>query len=221
MKNHWKTLFLIIIFSAVGMITLSIVLDWNSFFYLPDLQNFTPDSHAGNSNFSETPKYVRTIGGYIISFLVSVLLLYLLPSQILNIANQIRFPISKTAKLGFFGFVLVVFILLIGFGSVLSFGTFPFIFLLFLILFISIWMGYVAISFKIGRFFQIKSGWLVGSPIVAFLIGHTMFFALFKIPFVNLISVFICLSLGFGSVVITRFGTNQPWSLSVLKEGYR
>lgn len=220
MKNNWKFGFILIGLVAISIILTSILMDWNAFAYLPDFQNFKPEQHAENAAFSETPNYIRTIGSFLISFLVSVLLIYLLPAQILNIANRIKHPSLKILKLAVFGFLLVLFIGLIGVGSVLSFGTFPFLFFLFFLLFFSTWMGYISISYKIGIFLQERSGWFLGSPIIAFLIGHVLLFALFQIPIINLIGFILLLSLGLGSVVITRFGTNQPWSLSVLKEVY-
>jgi hypothetical protein len=97
-------------------------------------------------------------------------------------------------------------------------STFPLIFILALVLFISAFSGFLALSYALGHQLMQKADWGDSSPLYGLFLGILILFALSQVPFLGILIQILAISLGMGCVIATRFGTGQSWNLSALYE---
>ncbi|PKO14737.1 MAG: hypothetical protein CVU39_13485 [Chloroflexi bacterium HGW-Chloroflexi-10] len=222
MSQNWKWVTIILMIIAIGVLTSAILFNWSNWELIPGTDFFQdPDQKtAEHMENSEIPNFLSIPAGLVTGYLGSVILMYLLPQRLRVIAERFSRSPKNFYHLVLVGFLGLLLFSAIGAGSVLTLGTFPFLFLVLLIEFLGTWLGYTALSYRLGIFFQMKTGWFTGSPLIALGFGHIIFYALLQIPLFGIVLMILLVSLGLGGMLATRFGSDQPWSLSVLKEGF-
>ena len=219
MKIFWKFFSISLLVIALLLIIGSAVFNWNHIDRHPTVEELRNRMQNDNPpQMQEIPVAIRLSGNFLSSLLTGFLTLFLLPNRIANITRKLK-PGKKSLKIFLTGLLTGIVFLAIASGSFLSFITFPLFFILILLLFLMVWLGYVAISLQVGVNLQHKSGWFSTSPLLAFGVGHLLFFALLQVPVLNIVTIFVLSSLGAGAVIATRLGSTQRWSLQALKEG--
>jgi len=100
----------------------------------------------------------------------------------------------------------------------MAMGTFPLTFLLGSLLYLTIFIGVIALAFSIGHYLLHFAGYKMASPFYRLALGELVIYPLVNIPWIGvLLLVFFC-SLGLGVVIASRMGTNKPWSINLLTE---
>jgi len=218
MKILWKILTVSIFAIALIIITSSAIFHWSPIDGHPTMAEI--QNRFRNENppqMREIPAIVRLSGSFLSSLIAGFLTLFLLPDRVAVITKKIKQ--KGILKILLAGILTITIFVTIAMASSLSLITFPLFFLLMLVLFLLVWQGYVALSLRVGAILQEKSNWFSNSPLLAFGVGHLLFFALLQVPLLNIITIFVLSSLGVGAVIATRLGSNQRWSLQALKEG--
>lgn len=220
MKNYWKILFISAIIVSVLLVAGAAIFNWNQFENLPSPAAWRENQfHSNPPQMQDIPIIIRLSISFISGLLAGFIFLFLLPKQINNIAQRLNRRLKPFLRLLLGGFFTSLLLLTIGAGSTFALPTFPVLFLLILAEFLIVWIGYVAIAFRLGNILQQNSGWFHQNPLLSFALGHLILFAALQIPILNIIVTLIIASLGAGAVIATRFGSNQPWNLQHLKEG--
>ena len=79
--------------------------------------------------------------------------------------------------------------------------------------------GYLALAYALGRYLLVRAGWPGSSPFAALFLGLLLVHPLASLPFIGVLFIILFVSIGLGVVIITHFGSNEPWNLTpLLKE---
>ncbi len=151
-------------------------------------------------------------------YLSGILALYAFPEKIRHMEIYLSVGGRNLIRITLLGLLISIVVFTIGLSSSLTMETFPLAVFLGSILFISAFLGFVSLAYALGHLLTIRAGWDKVSPILAYLLGLTLLFALAKIPYLGLPMRLIVLMTGVGLITGTRFGSGKPWSLSALHE---
>jgi len=77
--------------------------------------------------------------------------------------------------------------------------------------------GIACIALALGRLIQHRLGLRATHPLVASLAGALIVFDLAVIPYAGLVALAALVVAGLGVAVVTRFGSETPWSFADLK----
>jgi hypothetical protein len=218
-QNRWR---LAIGFLALGSLFLILAAvwfgwePWNSFRFL------NREGPSGPGTFRHPwivhpPTLLSALSALFTLYLGGVLALFVFPQRVKYMSGRLSQGTSEIARLAVLGLVVTVLTAAIGISSALAVGTFPLIFILAAALFLSGFIGYVALGFALGKQLLIRAQWEHLSPLYALLLGIWILFGLSQVPFLGLALKVIFLAVSIGVVIDSRFGTGQPWSLSVLR----
>ena len=111
------------------------------------------------------------------------------------------------------GFMIGVLVIILSLTSALTIVTFPLGIFLGISLFLSSYTGFISLSYALGKRLLTRAHWGYLPPIYALLLGLVLLYPLAEIPLVGLLFKILLASLGTGIVVVSRFGSGEPWSL--------
>ncbi len=217
--SRWRIITITLVIVALAL--------WGALFVLnfrPELarelpHGFVPPSAASRfaRPLSGLPGWVPSLELFITLFLAGAAELYLFPLQVKNMVQALSSS-RRLVPITLLGLGFALLLLVFGIGAVLARITFPFTVLsaLALLLF-SVW-GFLAGAFALGRLLLGKAGWGRSSPLLALALGLLLLVPLARIPFVGGLVLIFYVALGLGLVIATRFGSNQPWTLTPLLE---
>ena len=151
-------------------------------------------------------------------FLTGTLILLLFPRRIRRVEKAFHTSPAGLLRLTLFGLLTGVVMATVGVSSALTMSTFPLIFILASILFISAYSGFLTLSYTIGHQLMQQANWSDSSPLFGLFLGLLILFALSRIPVLGILMSILYVSLGMGCVIATRFGTGKSWNLSALSE---
>jgi uncharacterized protein YjeT (DUF2065 family) len=217
-RNRWYIAFLAI--ASILLIYASTWfgwVPWNTFQRLHGNWNVLPD-------YMRTPAEIppstilSAITTILTMFLTGTLILLLFPDRIRRMEKALHTSPASLLRLTLFGMLTGIVIAAIGISAALTMSTFPLIFILALILFISAFSGFLALSYTLGHQLMQKADWGDSSPLYGLFLGILILFALSQVPFLGILLQILSISLGMGCVIATRFGTGQSWNLSALYE---
>jgi hypothetical protein len=181
--------------------------------------NFQPPNSTGlEQPLSRLPAWLSSLGLWITLFLAGFANFYLFPARVRNMRHALTLGWARLVQVVFLGFGFVLLILIFGIGAVLARVTFPFsIISAIAAFFLSVW-GFLSLVYTCGRSLLIRTGWKESSPHLSLALGLLLLLPLVRIPYVGGFFVILYLSLGLGLVIITHFGSNEPWNLTPLLE---
>jgi hypothetical protein len=151
-------------------------------------------------------------------FLFGVLILILVPRRVHQMAIQIRTGRRVWLRSFAVGLFLAVGLAALGLLSTIAIHTMPVLLVLLIGFMFASVGGMAAIAFAVGRTLLNRAGWLERSPILAVAFGILILFSATRIPFLGSFVFVVVWSMGMGISVLTRFGSEQAWSLQSLME---
>lgn len=162
--------------------------------------------------------WVSSIELIITLFLAGMANFYLFPARVRNMQNTLELGWSRALSLTLigigFGFLLVVFAV----GAALARITFPFTVLSALaLIFLCLW-GFLGAAYTAGHLLLSKAGWSRRLPAIDLALGLLLLLPLARMPYAGGVVLIIYMGLGLGLVIVTRFGSNESWSLIPLLE---
>jgi uncharacterized protein YjeT (DUF2065 family) len=217
-RNRW-----IIAFLAVASILIIYVstwfgwAPWNTFQRLHGNWNLLPDYVRAPSEIPPST-ILSALTTLLTIFLTGTLVLLLFPDRIRRMEKALHTSPAGLLRLTLFGLLIGVVIAAIGISAALTMSTFPLIFILAIVLFLSAFSGFLALSYTLGHQLMQAAGWAGSSPFYGLFLGLLVLFALSQVPILGIVLQIFYISLGIGCVIATRFGTGQSWNLSALNE---
>jgi len=219
--NRWRILIVLLVLIALVLLILAAWLGWDvrsvsrlargGGFIQPLFSHRLATIHQVNPFFS-------TIGAFITLYLAGILVLLILPVQIHRMGQALSNSALRLLRIFLVGLLAAVLVGAIGIGSALAISTFPLTIILGGLLFVSGFVGFVAIAFTLGRALLRRAEWQQTSPLISLLLGLLLLYSLGEILLVGVLLNVVFISLGIGVVITTRFGSGVAWSLSPLKE---
>jgi hypothetical protein len=217
----WRLVIVLLVLIALGLMAASVFFNlgpWNYLFRFRSVlhpgQIPTPLPRAK----IETPQALNVFGGLIGLYFSGVIMIFLFPNQINYVGKALAQNPAGLTRLFAIGFLTILLLAIVGASSALAVGTFPMVLFISGILFIGIFLGGVALAYRLGRFLLARAGWGNISPLYPLFLGQLLLYSLFNLSFVGIIFLVLIVSLGLGAAIATRFGTGQPWSLKSLSE---
>jgi len=219
MMNYWKLTVILLAVFAVALLAAATLFEWDRFdeFGWMDTDRFEQQRPPAFLH-DRPPTLMTSLGAFFTFFLSGVFVLYLLPDHTKRIKQVLASSPGDLVRLTLSGLLAGVLLIAIGVSSALSMGTFPLILFLGSLLFLSTFLGFVALSYGLGNRLLRKAGWDHLSPIYALLLGLLVLFSISQIPYLGLLFQGLAASLSLGAVIATRFGTGRPWNLAPLLE---
>jgi len=214
--KRWKWIVVILIILSLGLLVgMSLLADrFAQHFAFPaswGIGQMQPEHPLpGRSRY-----LVSSIGALFTLGISGILALYVAPERVRRAADSFS---GKVLRLALFGFLIGILVLVVGISSALMIETFPLTILLIGILFVAGLMGLVALAYAIGRSLLRRAGWQHGSPIYALLLGLLIIVALSWIPVLGALLFLFFTSLGIGAMILSHFGSGEPWTLKPLLE---
>lgn len=204
---------------TVGLMLSSTFFGWNSNSAIQSMQNNWRGPYHPEFSFPfDIPPLVSGFSALATIFLLSVIVLFLLPKQVAVMSATLRHPVSGTFRLILLGILSAVFVGAIAIGSAFTFITFPLTIVLGLSLLIGSFFGTVSIYYTVGERLFRWANWNDVSPLYRLLLGVVVLHPLVYIPILGDILKIVYASLGLGIIITTRFGTGELWSLRPLME---
>jgi hypothetical protein len=217
-RNRW-----IIAFLAVASVLIIYAatwfgwVPWNTFQRLHGNWNLFPDYVRAPAEIQPST-VLSAFTTLLTMFLTGTLILLLFPDRIRRMEKALHTSPAGLMRLTLFGLLTGIVIAAIAVSAALTMSTFPFIFILGIILFISAFSGFLALSYTLGHQLMQKANWADSSPLYGLFLGLLILFALSQVPILGILLQIVYISLGMGCVIATRFGTGQSWNLSALNE---
>jgi hypothetical protein len=158
------------------------------------------------------------LAGLVTQLMTGVLVLYLVPRQVHNMAHAIAIGWRQLFRYFIVGILLAVVMAVVGLLSILALHTMPLLIILSMVFFLASLSGVVALTYQLGRGLLSQAGWSEGSPLTSLVLGTLVFYAITRIPFVGWVALVLLWLTGVGVAVATRFGSGKPWSILPLME---
>lgn len=219
--RRWRTLIVLSILGSLLLIAGSAFFGWepgSSLSFLRD-EKFSPPPFVQRLADNQLqPTLAADLVSIFTIYLFGVLALFAFPHQVGYMERSLPQALSDLLRTIFLGLLVAIVIVAILVSASLTAVTFPITILLAAVLFVCAMLGYLTISYSLGRRLLVRADWQHLSPLYALLLGLLITFALGELPFVGAIFRAVFASLGIGLVVFTRFGSGKPWSLQPLLE---
>jgi hypothetical protein len=214
--NRWKWIVVILAILSLGILVIMSILAerFASIFSLPARWGVA-QMQSEHPFLGRPGNLVSSIGAFFTLGISGILALYAAPERLRRVADSFS---GKFMRLALFGFLIGILVLVVGISSALMIGTFPLTILLVGILFVSAFMGLVALAYTLGRSLLRRAGWHLSSPIYALLLGELIIVALSWIPVLGALLFLFFSSLGLGAMIFSHFGSGEPWTLKPLLE---
>lgn len=220
--NKWRTITIAAILGAIIILIGSNWFAWEPerLFQLSRAEMWTPESSYFHRFASQEQNngLLSTFSILASIYLSGILAMYAFPEKIRQMELYLISDRRILIKVTLLGLLISIVIFTIGLSSSLTMETFPMAIFLVGILFISAFLGFVSLAYALGHHLLIRAGWDKVSPILTYLLGLTLLFALAKIPYLGIPVRLIILLIGVGLITATRFGSGKPWNLSSLLE---
>ena len=218
--NIWRWLVGLALLLSLLVIAASAWFGWGSELSLRTMRSEWRESPHYQIFPLDSPESRLLVGtGYFFSlYLTGVLILYSLPRQVRRIEHVFTTAPARLLRLLLLGLIAGLLAGVVGLTATMTMVTFPLIFFLGSILFLSAVFGLVTLSYALGRGILNRAGWLHLSPLFALFFGLSLLLALGELPYLGIPIKFIFVSLGVGAIIATRFGSGQVWDLSILTE---
>ncbi len=191
----------------------------------PELTGRGPHDVSPFSNPDSLQKSLSGLPAWIVSlellvtlFIAGMANFYLFPRRVRNMQEALAMGPARILQMALLGFGFALLIIVFALGAALARVTFVFTLLAGLTLFfLSIW-GYLSVAYSLGRSLLVRAGWQRSWPAAGLALGLLLLLPLVRIPRVGGLFVIIYVSIGFGLVISTHFGSNEPWNLTPLLE---
>lgn len=217
----WRFVTFCLILIAIGLISAAVFFNLGPWNYLRNFHSgLRPGQFPGTIQQvrSNTPQALNVFGGLIGIFFSGVIMVFMFPNQIKSVGKALAQKPVELARLFAIGFLSILLLAIVGASSALAVGTFPMVLFIGGLFFIGIFLGGIALAYRLGRFLLVRAGWNNLSPLYPLFLGLLLLYSLINLSFVGIICLVLIASLGLGAAIATRFGTGQPWSLKSLSE---
>lgn len=141
---------------------------------------------------------------------------YLFPDRLRVLRDTLTVPLGRRFNLGFIGLLGYLICLLLLLILVTLVVGLPVAAVLLTLLTATTVLGWVAVGLVCGRWLSDRLALPVSTPLADLAIGLLLLFPLGLIPWLGWILVAALASLGFGAVLVTKFGSPEGWSLEPL-----
>jgi hypothetical protein len=155
--------------------------------------------------------FLYKVATAVILLLLSVFFVIMWPEQIRFAAAEASHDLVKSTLVGVFALALLV---PLGIGFAITIFGMPIAFAVFVFLAVASWFGVACMSYLVGM--KISSRF---SPVLAVVVGLLILKFVHFVPFIGAMLYFIAILPGVGAILLTRFGTNQPWLGSAAPKG--
>jgi hypothetical protein len=213
---RWRLFTLILIILAVALWAVLLSLNLR-----PELAREFPHEvlpSPGLLRLEQLPAWVASLELFSTLLLAGVANLYLFPARIRNMGRALGLGWTKLIQILLVGLGIGFLLFVFAVGAVMARITFPFTILAALVLFfLSVW-GFATAAYVLGRYLMRKAGWGHFSPVIDVALGLLLLLPLMRIPFAGGIVMIVYVGLGLGLVIVTRFGSDESWSLISLLE---
>ncbi len=218
--TRWRLIVVVLILIALGL--WGVLFRWN---LRPELMQPVPrpefqfpGSNQLQEPLSRLPTWATSLGLFLTLFLAGLANFYVFPARVRNMCKALGSGWWQVVQLAALGLGFVLLLLAFAVGAVLARITFPFAILSALALFfISVW-GHLAVAYAVGRCLLSRAGWQRSSPALSLALGLLLLLPLTRIPVVGTFFMIVYVSLSFGLVIATHFGSEEPWNLTPLLE---
>jgi MFS family permease len=163
-------------------------------------------------------RFLMLFAGLSSLMMISGLMMYASPHRIRRIAECFSTSTKSLLRYSLNGLLGLMALGAIAALSTFSAYTFPFSFLIFLLIFFSSLMGIVGMGYQLGRSLFMRAQWESQSPLLQMSVGILITFATVRIPFLSLPILLVIVSMGFGATLSTHFGSGKVWTLRPLLE---
>jgi hypothetical protein len=220
--TRWRVLILVLTLLAILGLFLFVGQEWSdaSFTGFPHGAGQSPLPSAVNDSLSELPTWVSSLATFVTLLLFGSANFYLFPARVRNLQAALTVSRTRSFHIILAGLAFGLLFVLTAISASLARATFPLTILTVLVLFVLAVWGYLALAYTLGRSLLHKADWLV-SPFGALALGLLLLHALIQIPFAGIVFALLSIGAGLGVVITTRFGSMQPWDLSLLLEDWK
>ncbi len=146
------------------------------------------------------------------------LVTYLTPKRIHSVHQAIELSWSNVALLaavGALGYGISALLLFVLITLVVGI---PFAALLAVVVTAGTALGFMGVCLALGRFVRSSLDLPFSSPLLELMLGIALIFPLGILPVVGWPLILAIVAVGFGALVVTKGGTGDPWSISLLQE---
>ncbi len=162
--------------------------------------------------------WVSSIELFVTLLLAGMANFYLFPGRVRSMKNTLLLGWSRVLSLTLLGIGCGLLLLVFAVGAALARVTFPFTVLSAIaLIFLALW-GFLAAAYTAGHLLMSKAGWSRRLPGMDLALGLLLLLPLARIPYAGGVVFIIYMGLGLGLVIVTRFGSNEAWSLIPLLE---
>lgn len=178
---------------------------------------------GGNINWSSLPLFslarlllvgfIYKVATAVVLLLLSVFLVLMWPDQIRFAAAQASADLVTSSLVGVLALALLI---PLGVGFAITLLGLPLALALFGFLLVASWFGVASMAYLVGTKLSPRF-----SPLIAVIAGLLVLKFVHFVPFIGGVLYFIAILPGLGAILLTRFGTNQPWLGSGLKKSLR
>jgi MFS family permease len=218
--NQWRLIILLLVAASLILIAAASWFawePWNSFSVMSERWQGGP-SNMRHTWADNPPNFLVSIAAFFTMYFCGILVLFTLPSQIRCMKKELCETPVQLVRITLLGMLTIILVGIIGVTSAITVGTFPLTIILGTILFLSSFVGFVALAFTLGHNLLQRGKWLNLSPFFALLLGLLILYALNVIPILGILVKALLASIGVGLIITTRFGSGQPWNISPLME---
>ncbi|MEW6516591.1 MAG: polymer-forming cytoskeletal protein [candidate division FCPU426 bacterium] len=168
---------------------------------------------GGIINWSSLPLFSLArllLVGFLYKLGTTVVLMFLSVFLVLMWPNQIRFAAAEASAdlvtSSLVGVLAVALLIPLGVGFAITILGLPLALALLAFLLVASWFGVACMAYLVGTRLSARF-----SPLVAVITGLIVLKFVHFVPFIGGILYFIAILPGLGAILLTRFGTNQPW----------
>lgn len=218
--KFWRFLIVFLILLGIGLLLAAAWLGWDPF-GSPTRFHWEVDRRPPflTEAFERPlPAFISSLSALFTQFLSGVLLFYLFPRRVRNLATAISQAPGQLVRLALAGLLSGVLIVALTVSSALTVGTVPISIVLGMVLFLSGFGGFLVLAYTLAQGLFRRAGWDRLSPLVALFAGLLILFPWTRPPYLGLALQIVFASLGVGVVIVTRFGSGKPWDLGALTE---
>jgi len=219
--NRWRLFVILLIIGSLLLIFVMSSSDWGERNFFRDVpgrwqSNRERIRSAAESFTTESYPFISRLSVLVTMYLSGILTLYAFPRQIRRMEIAYNNRAGNLVRMATLGFLVIVFLGVLGMTSAMVMSTFPLTILFGVALFLISFLGFVAFAYALGAYLARRAAWKHASPLFMLFLGLLILFALSQAPYIGLVIRILLASLGSGVVIATRFGSGQPWNLMPL-----
>ncbi len=220
MMNRWKWLVILLVVVSVAIVVATALLPIRQtglhLLARTDLQDRRET--LGIPFLDENMRAVSAISILLSLAMIGVLVLYAMPERMRRIVRAFPDSPARLLRLTLVGLLVVVLGAVASLISAMAVATFPVAVLLSAVVFLAGLAGWIGLAYTFGEFILRRAGWRAFPPVVAYLLGLLLLFAVARLPWIGPVLLLLTACLGLGTVVVSKFGSGKPWNLNPLLE---